>query len=138
MLDLPPSSGVRLLFEDRPGAQRAYFEQTGIFPIIHVIAMQAQLAGDIGLVGALCEAFAESKRLGLAAMIESPVSTPMLGGDPDAVAEVFGADPWPYGIAPNRKALEVFLGDVFGHQHLTDRRLQVEDLFPERLPGGFE
>ena len=65
-------------------------------------------------------------------------------GQPDArprdlrsSRSLFGADPWPYGIAPNRKVLELFLSDV-RDQGLTSRQLAVEELFASNLPAKFQ
>jgi 4,5-dihydroxyphthalate decarboxylase len=45
---------------------------------------------------------------------------------------VFGEDPWPYGIEPNRRTLDAFL--QFSHeQGVTSRKLQIEELFPREL-----
>jgi 4,5-dihydroxyphthalate decarboxylase len=42
-------------------------------------------------------------------------------------AEVFGPDPWPYGLAANRRTLDVFLG------HLVEQGLLAEPFPPEAL-----
>jgi 4,5-dihydroxyphthalate decarboxylase len=45
---------------------------------------------------------------------------------------VFGVDPWPYGIEPNRRTLDAFL--EFAHeQGVTARRVQVDELFPREM-----
>jgi 4,5-dihydroxyphthalate decarboxylase len=52
----------------------------------------------------------------------------------DEIDEVFGGDPWPYGVEPNRatlNALVTYLHD----QHLVDRRMDVDDLFVQ-VEGG--
>lgn len=129
------SEGLRRLLPDSVQAQRDFFLETGIFPIIHPVVMREELAKDEGLVEALCEAFEESKQRGLVEMIAK--ESPVFGGNAEDVHALFGEDPWPYGVERNRKTLEPFLEDVFGHQHLTDRRLKVEELFPARLPAPF-
>ena len=130
-------AGPRPLFHDTVQAQRDLFLATGLFPIIHLIVVREGLAQDEGLVEGLCEAFEESKGQGRAEMIADPRETPVTGGDPADVPALFGPDPWPYGIAPNRRVLEAYLDDVFHHQHLTDRLLTVEELFPAHLPAQF-
>jgi 4,5-dihydroxyphthalate decarboxylase len=130
-------SALRPLFDDVVAEQCRFFERTGLFPIIHLITMREELARDEETVGALCEALAASKRRGLAEMIEDRRETPVTGGDPADVPALLGADPWPYGVTPNRRVLESYLQDVYEHQHLTDRLLAVEELFPARLPAPF-
>ena len=51
----------------------------------------------------------------------------------DRIEEVFGGDPWPYGIEPNRPTLEAFLQYAF-EQGICRRRLAPQELFaPETL-----
>jgi len=45
-----------------------------------------------------------------------------------AAKTLFGADPFPYGVAPNQVTLDAFLG--WAHvQGVTARRLAAEELF---------
>jgi 4,5-dihydroxyphthalate decarboxylase len=46
------------------------------------------------------------------------------------MAEIFGGDPFPYGIEPNRRTLETFLAYAF-EQGITPRPLTVDELFPD-------
>jgi 4,5-dihydroxyphthalate decarboxylase len=41
---------------------------------------------------------------------------------------MFGGDPWPYGIEPNRRTLEAFLAFT-AEQGVARRRLEPEDIF---------
>jgi hypothetical protein len=43
---LEKSPKVARLFEDHVSTERAYFERTGIFPIMHTVAIRKQLATD--------------------------------------------------------------------------------------------
>jgi len=43
-----------------------------------------------------------------------------------------GPDPWPYGMAANRKTLETLSRYTFEHG-LAPKRLRAEDMFPENL-----
>ena len=58
---------------------------------------------------------------------------PVFGAKPDEVRGTFGFDPYPYGVEANRNAIELFLGDIANNQHLTDRELRIEELFPAHL-----
>ena len=42
--------------------------------------------------------------------------------------EALGADPWPYGLEPNRKALEAVLRYEF-EQGMSRKQLAVKELF---------
>jgi 4,5-dihydroxyphthalate decarboxylase len=48
----------------------------------------------------------------------------------DEIEEVFGGDPWPYGIEENRKTLEAAVECLFD-QGMIGRRVSVEELFLE-------
>ena len=125
--------GVRRLFSEQARVQLQYYRRTSIFPIIHLIALKEEIAQDRYTYDELSEAFRDSKQAGLNEMIESPTDRPVFAGSPEEIRATFGFDPYPYGVEPNRQVIELFLGDVFSHQHLTDRQLMVEDLFPAHL-----
>jgi 4,5-dihydroxyphthalate decarboxylase len=44
------------------------------------------------------------------------------------MTELFGGDPFPYGVEPNRRTLESFL-DYAAEQGITPRRVEVDELF---------
>jgi 4,5-dihydroxyphthalate decarboxylase len=130
------SAGLRTPFADPNGAQRAYYEKTGIFPIVHLIVMKEALARqDPELVESLCNSFQQAKQIGLPEMLENPATRPLSGLDQRETQSLFGEDPWPYGVAANRKVLELFLGDV-RQQGLIDRDMAVDELFASDLPAG--
>jgi len=125
-------------FADQAAAQRGYYEQTGILPIVHLIVMKEELAKqDPSLVGRLCNTFEKAKDEGLAAMLEEPATRPISGLSLDENRALFGDDPWQYGVGPNRKVLELFLSDVTD-QGLTSRQLGAEELFAPGLPTSFQ
>jgi len=46
--------------------------------------------------------------------------------------DLFGADPFPYGVEPNRRTLEAFLR--FAHeQGVCHRKVAPEELFPRQV-----
>jgi 4,5-dihydroxyphthalate decarboxylase len=53
---------------------------------------------------------------------------PWMTADLDEIDEVFGGDPWPDGIEPNRKTLEALV-TYMHEQHMIPRRIPIEDLF---------
>ena len=46
----------------------------------------------------------------------------------EAMDATFGADPWPYGVEPNRKTLEALV-TYLAEQHLIAKPIPVNDLF---------
>jgi len=132
------SKGVRPAFDDPNGAQRAYYEKTGVFPIVHLIVMKEELARqDPELVESLCDTFLQAKEMGLPEMLDNPASRPLADLDRGQTQSLFGDDPWPYGVAANRKVLDLFLGDV-RQQGLVDRTMVVEELFASDLPTRYQ
>jgi 4,5-dihydroxyphthalate decarboxylase len=55
--------------------------------------------------------------------------------NPDAgrrASEMFGQDFWPYGVEPNRKTLEAFLGFAL-EQGIAHRPVTIEEIFPSSV-----
>jgi len=127
---------VARLFPNYRADELAYFQKTGVFPIMHLIAMRRTVFEQHPWTAMnIFNACEEAKRrcldrirmIGVAA-IPMPWATGFL----EDCAANFGADPFPYGLAANRPTLEAFCR--FGHdQHITERRLTPDDLFPPEL-----
>jgi 4,5-dihydroxyphthalate decarboxylase len=132
---------VTRLFPNYREVEEAYYRKTGIFPIMHVIAIRSDVLGRHPWVAMnLYKAFAEAKRRSLerAREVTAPrFPIPWVSEAAARAAELFGADFWPYGIEPNRTTLDAFLG--FAHeQGVCHRRLAVDELFPETMRGSFK
>ena len=132
---------VARLFTDYRTVERAYFERTGIFPIMHALAVRRSLLDEHpGLAGHIVDAYAESKQRSYAQMAKwnwVADGLPWYGQELAETTALMGADFWPYGIEANRTSLEA----LFRYSHeqgLTPSKLTVEELFyPESLePGG--
>lgn len=138
MTALPPKpfrdgdGRVRRLVKDSKKAEIAYFKETGIFPIMHVIAVRNEvLAGHPWVAVNLLEAFEQSKRNAIERTLRGSHSAYPIPWGYDAALEareLFGGDVFPYGLEPNRTTIESFLR--FGHaQGVAHRKLKPEDLF---------
>ena len=127
---------VRRLFPDFRRVERAYFEKTGIFPIMHTVVLKEELAREHPwLPRALYEAFAEAKRLAYRRLADTavlPYVLPWLVAEVEETRALMGDDPFPYGVRRNRKTVETLAGYSF-RQGLAPRRLAVEELFCESL-----
>jgi 4,5-dihydroxyphthalate decarboxylase len=123
---------VRRLFPDFRQVERAYFERTGIFPIMHTVVLREELARQHPwLPASLYQAFLEAKRLAyqrLQFTAALPVALPWLVAEVEATRALMGDDPFPYGVARNRTTLETLAGYTF-RQGLAPRRLSVEEMF---------
>jgi 4,5-dihydroxyphthalate decarboxylase len=131
---------VRRLFADYRDVELAYARKTGIFPIMHVVALRREVhERDRWLAMNLFKAFDEARRRSLERAADMAVSFFPLPWIPDELQrarELLGADPWPYGIEANRTTLDAFLNYAF-EQGVCRRKLTVETLFPPELQATF-
>jgi 4,5-dihydroxyphthalate decarboxylase len=129
------------LYPDYRAAEEAYFRKTGVFPIMHVVALRGEvLERDPWVAMNLVKAFEEAKRRSLARFADVTASHAPLAWTGDYVAElrrVFGDDPFPYGLEPNRRTLEAFLQFAF-EQGVCHRKLAPEELFPPQVLTSFK
>ena len=128
------------LFEDYRAVEHEYWRATGIFPIMHVVALKADtVARHPWIAVNLFKAFEEAKRRSVARALEITASrfpVPWIYDVAAKAAAEFG-ELFPYGIEPNRKTLEAFLGYAF-EQGVCQRRLAPEELFPPALASSFK
>jgi len=127
-----PGVPVGWLFPDPMAAATDYFRRTGIFPIMHVLGVRRDLAErHPWLPATIVKAFAEAKSAGWARLRDtsaSQVMLPFLDQQLLNAQRLMGEDFWPYGLEPNRAALETFLR-YHHEQGLSPRRLTVDELF---------
>ena len=123
---------VGRLFTDSREAERAYFAKTGIFPIMHAVAIRTDVAeANPWLPSAVFRAYAAAKEQALQrlrAMGWAMISLPWLAQEEAATRELMGENYWPYGVEANRDTLTALL--QYSHeQGLTERVLSLEELF---------
>lgn len=120
------------LFSDYRAVEEAYYRDTGIFPIMHVVAIRtAVLAEHPWVAMNLYAAFREAKRRSLERALDDNAPKypiPWSPANAERAQELFGPDIWPYGIEENRTTLEAFLSYAF-EQGVCARRLEAEELF---------
>jgi 4,5-dihydroxyphthalate decarboxylase len=123
---------VGWLFADPAAVTKDYFKRTGFFPIMHVVGVRRVLAErHPWLPGAVLKAFEQAKQAALQQLADTGAShatLPFLEETLSEVRALMGADFWPYGVEPNRKVLDYFLGQHHS-QGLSARRLFVDELF---------
>ena len=132
---------VRRLFPDFQAREEAHYRKTGIFPIMHVIAIRRDVYDANPWVAMnLLKAFDEAKRRSAARVADvtaSHVPLPWISEFTGRMRSIFGADPFPYGIEPNRPTLEAFL-NYAREQGLVRRPLAPEDLFVPEVRDSFK
>lgn len=128
---------VRRLFVNYVDEERAYFRETGIFPIMHGMGvLESKVRQHPWLGYSLLKAFEESKAIAMAELRERQVckvTLPWLEAIMEDMQDLMGADFWPYGVEPNRTALEA-LSRYHHEQGLSPRALAVDDMF---APGTY-
>ena len=123
---------VTRLFPDYREVECNFYRRTRIHPIMHVIAIRQDIyEKDPWIAGSLYQAFDASKnwaleRLRISAAQHSML--PFMFADMDEVDDLFGGDPWPYGIEPNRPTLEALVRHL-KEQHFIAETPLIENLF---------
>jgi len=128
---------VRRLFEDYVDVERDYYRSTGLFPIMHTVAIRREVyEANRWVAQSLYKAFVESQRRTYLDLQESAAlkaMLPWLTAHVEEARKEMGDDYWPYGLERNRKTLETFLRYSF-EQGLSKRQLAPDELFaPESL-----
>ncbi len=126
------SPRVKRLFPDYKAAEIAYYERTGIHPMMHCVVLRRDVyERNPWALGSVYEAMCAAREQTLEALSDNGALSAMIPFLPAAVdetREIFGPDFWPYGVEANRKALEKLLS--YAHaQGLTPALLEVDDLF---------
>ena len=123
---------VARLFSDYRSIERAYFAKTGIFPIMHAIAIKnSTLKKNPWLVEAVFDAYSKAKQIDYDYMTKagwSHETLPWFARELEETRELMGNNFYSYGIEPNVKTLEALFR--YSHQQgLCSRVLTVEELF---------
>ena len=137
---LEGSPKVARLFPDDEAAERAYYQRTGIFPIMHTVAVRRELASQPEVLQAVYQGFCDAKDAVKEQYTKGQVFNNMATMLPwfsklvEADRRLLGDDWWPYGLQANRKAVDTFLRYHF-EQGLSKRRLTCEDIFLPQFLG---
>jgi 4,5-dihydroxyphthalate decarboxylase len=131
---------VKRLFDDPRATERAYFDKTGIFPIMHAVAIRNDVIDAYQwLVEAVFSAYSRAKQMEYKSMQNRWIfgTLPWFGQEFDETREVMGENFWPYGIEPNRKTLDALFQYSYD-QGLAKKKLKIEDLFHASTIGWLE
>jgi 4,5-dihydroxyphthalate decarboxylase len=120
---------VRRLFPDARAVEAAYYCQTKIFPIMHLVVMRRVIYDkDPMLAVRLAQGFEAAKNLAFEAYEEGLSSLPWVNLDLEYARQALGQDVCPYGVKYNLPTLEA--ATLYAHeQGLTKRRFDVAELF---------
>lgn len=123
---------IQRLFPDYRQVEKDYYRRTRIFPIMHLVVIRRDLHeahpfAATSLYDALCEsrerALERMRYLGALRYM-----LPWIMSDLEEIDEVFGGDPWPYGVEANRPTLEALVR-YMAEQGLIAAPVPVNELF---------
>ena len=135
-----PGGPVRRLFADPVAAEQAYFAETGIFPIMHVVVVRRDVyEAHPWVAQTLTKALTLAKRRALAELYDASAlrfMLPWLIPGLEQAKTLLGEDYWSYGLEANRHVLETFLR-YHSDQGLSRRRYAPEELFAPEATEAF-
>jgi 4,5-dihydroxyphthalate decarboxylase len=115
--------------------ETAYFQCTGIFPVMHIVAIREDVHREHPWVAPrIYRAFSKARDLAVMGLYDSDalhLSLPFLLDHVEETLRVFGRDFWAYGLESNRPAFEA-IGRYVREQGLAPRVVTVEEMF---VPG---
>ncbi|MFN3891328.1 MAG: ABC transporter substrate-binding protein [Beijerinckiaceae bacterium] len=127
---------VERLFPDYLGMEEEYYARTKVWPIMHIIAVQKHIIDENPWVARnLMNAFQESKRRSLERLFDPAVSRYPLAWLPTyarKMRDIFGNDPFPFGIEENRATWEQMLLYTY-QQGIAHKHMKPEDIFPKGI-----
>jgi 4,5-dihydroxyphthalate decarboxylase len=125
---------LRRLFPDFGAEEKAYYERTRVFPIMHTIVVARTLlerAPDA--LRQLMARFESAKAAAEHGLTNFDVSTyplPWLAAYVEDARSRMGSTLWPYGVEANRPTLEAF-GAALAAEGLTQRAWAPEEIFQD-------
>jgi 4,5-dihydroxyphthalate decarboxylase len=132
---------VKRLFPNYVEVEKAYYARTGIFPTMHTVVVRRDVyERNPWVAQSLYKAFTEAKAKAYALYSQTaalPAMVPWLVAAIEETRKDMGDDWWPYGLEPNRKALETFLR-YHHEQGLSKRRFAPEELFARETLTSFK
>ena len=133
---------IARLIPDYRAQEQDYFKRTGVYPIMHTVAIRRDTYDKHPWIAMnLLNGFEAAKKRSVArltSVTHSQIPVPWIYDMvPELRGDIFpGGDYWPYGIEPNRPTIEAFLRFCYD-QGLCHRKLEPEDLYPEEVQSVF-
>lgn len=129
------------LFPDFREIEKEYYRRTRHFPIMHCIVIRRSTHEAHPFIAeSLFRAFCESKHVAIKRMryIAIPrYMLPWMHDDLDEIDEVFGGDPFPYGVEAGRHNFEAFM-QYMAEDGIIRAALPVDDLFADVGNSGLK
>ena len=123
---------IRQLFPDVRAVEQNYFRKTGLFPIMHAVAIRTDaIEANPGLPKAVFEMYSQAKQHAYATLETTTalkVTLPWVTQELEDTRKLMGKNFWRYGIETNRKELELVMRYTH-EQGLVRERRKFEELF---------
>jgi 4,5-dihydroxyphthalate decarboxylase len=127
---------VRRLFANPREVERAYYQKTGIFPIMHTFVLKRRLYEENPwLAISFYRAFCRARDIAYHWMYDTDaltVSLPWVIDEVEATRKIFGPQIWDYSIEGSRPTLDALMRHL-QEQKLTRRPMKVEELFAPNI-----
>ena len=125
---------IARLFADPRSVEQAWYAKTGVFPIMHAVAIRRSLLEkEPWLARAVFDAYSEAKKKDyefMAKMGWAFSSLPWFAVELDETRRLMGGNFYSYGMDANRKTLETLFR--YSHeQDLASRELEISELFAQ-------
>ena len=131
-LNIDTHPDVTRLFPNFREDEKEYYKRTGIHPIMHLVVIRQEVYDANPAMGqTIYDAFCAAKHAALEDLKFSGAQKymlPWLYADLAEAQEVFGDDPWPYGIEPNRRTLEALIRYMVADNFIAEP-IDIEKLF---------
>jgi len=131
---------VKRLFENYVDVEKQYFRDTGIFPIMHTVAIKREVyEANRWIAQSLAKALHAAQQETYDDLYQTAAlkaMLPWLTAHVEETRREMGNDFWPYGLAKNHKTLATFLRYSY-EQGLSKRLLEPEELFASETFESF-
>jgi 4,5-dihydroxyphthalate decarboxylase len=123
---------IAQMFAPIKAAEQQYYRETGIFPIMHVVALRTDAVRDKPwLPAAVFKMYSQAKQAAYANLASTTVlrtTLPWVTDEYEETKKIMGDDYWRYGVEANRKELELVMRYTH-EQGLTKSRGNFETMF---------
>ena len=124
---------VARLFPNSRATEQAYYSKTGIFPMMHVVAIKKDVVEkNPWLIEAVFNAYSQAKQSAYDYLTKSAwykTTLPWVSQELEDTRALMGKNFWTYGLMEsNRKTLDTFFRYSY-EQGLCSRTLTIEELF---------
>ena len=132
---------VKRLFTDHRTVEKEFYERTGMFPIMHTVAIKRETAEkNPWLAKAVFEAYSKAKKMDYEHMKNWGWvldSLPWYGQEFNETRELMGENFYPYGLQASKASYEAAFRYLY-EQGLSKRLVSLEEMFDKSTLDLFE